>query len=262
MTLDNTNWPGPGAGSRLLVAGGSGGIGREVVRQALGHGLEVAVMDLPEPNHQHRIDSVHYIDFDARDPVSIEAATDKLKKDWGSLDAFVYLCGYPILPRKPLAETPLQAWLELMAVNLTSAHLLCSQLLPLFHQAKNPSIVTVASSLAYQVMPGMGAYAASKGGLISLTKALAAEYAPRIRVNAVAPGAVETAFLAGGTGREGIENDRSWFDGLKDKYIANIPLARTATPQDVAGPVFFLCGASSQYMTGQVLHLNGGRLTP
>lgn len=262
MTLDNANWPGPSAGSRLLVAGGSGGIGREVVRQALDHGLEVAVMDLPEPNRKHRMEHVRYIDFDARDPASIEAATDGLKTDWRSLDAFIYLCGYPILPRKPLAETPLQAWLDLMAVNLTSAHLLCSQLLPLLRQAPSPSIVTVASSLAYQVMPGMGAYAVSKGGLVGLTKALAAEYAPRIRVNAVAPGAVETAFLAGGTGREDIENDRSWFDTLKDKYVANIPLARTATPQDIAGPIFFLCGASSSYMTGQVLHLNGGRLTP
>src|SRR5690606_38039821 len=107
-----------------------------------------------------------------------------------------------------------------------------------------------------------GAYAASKGGLISLTKALAAEYAPQIRVNAVAPGAVETDFLAGGTGRESIENDRSWFDNLKDKYVANIPLGRTATPADIAGPIFCLCGSSARYMTGQLLHLNGGRLTP
>lgn len=111
-------------------------------------------------------------------------------------------------------------------------------------------------------MPGMGAYATSKGGLISLTKGLAAELAPAIRVNSVAPGAVETDFMSGGTGRFTKRDDRSWFDTMSEKYRSTIPLGRVAEPDDIVGPILFLSGQASRYMTGQVLHLNGGRLTP
>ncbi|TBY02483.1 SDR family oxidoreductase [Rhizobium laguerreae] len=111
-------------------------------------------------------------------------------------------------------------------------------------------------------MPGMSAYAASKGGLISLTKAFAAELAPTVRANSVAPGAVDTDFLSGGTGRVEDKGARSWFDDISAKYVASIPLGRVANEQDVVGPMLFLAGQGSRYMTGQVLHLNGGRLTP
>ena len=126
-----------------------------------------------------------------------------------------------------------------MSVNLTSAHILVRELLPLLRASETPSITTVASSLGYQVMPGMGAYAASKGALVSLTKAFAMELAPHVRANVVAPGAVETAFLGGGTGREDIVSDRGWFDQLSDKYVSSIPLGRVASPADIVGPSCF-----------------------
>jgi NAD(P)-dependent dehydrogenase (short-subunit alcohol dehydrogenase family) len=149
-----------------------------------------------------------------------------------------------------------------MSVNLRSAFLLINEAAPLLRKAAAPAIVTVASSLAYQVMPGMGPYAASKGGLITLTKAFAMELAPKIRVNAVAPGAVDTDFMAGGTGRIVNAEDGSWFASMRDRYESLVPLGRIAEPADVIGPVLFLAGSGSAYMTGQVLHLNGGRLTP
>ena len=141
--------------------------------------------------------------------------------------------------RAVLAEVALPAWNDLMSVNLTSAHILVRELLPLLRASETPSITTVASSLGYQVMPGMGAYAASKGALVSLTKAFAMELAPHVRANVVAPGAVETAFLGGGTGREDIVSDRGWFDQLSDKYVSSIPLGRVASPPTSSGPSCF-----------------------
>ncbi|CAB3741055.1 3-oxoacyl-[acyl-carrier-protein] reductase FabG [Paraburkholderia sediminicola] len=257
------NWLGPARGSHMIVAGGCGGIGRELVAQAVAYGVDVTVLDLPGSIvPAHCIEGARYISFDARDEASIGAAISKVADQWKHVDAFVFLCGYPILPRRPLSEVSLSAWNDLMQVNLTSAYLLTNALLPLLRESEWPSITTVASSLGYQVMPGMGAYATSKGALVSLTKALAMELAPKIRVNAVAPGAVETEFLGGGTGREELGNDRTWFDAMSDKYVSAVPLGRVAAPSDVAGPILFLAGRGAAYMTGQVLHLNGGRLTP
>ncbi|WP_028602455.1 SDR family NAD(P)-dependent oxidoreductase [Ottowia thiooxydans] len=256
------NWLGPAPGSHMVVAGGCGGIGVELVREAVDRGLRVTVLDLAQSRAAlPDIAGVDYIDFDARNAESISEAVRAVSERADRVDSFVFLCGYPILPRRPLAEVPLSAWHELMEVNLTSAYLLAGGLLPLLRKSDQAAIVTVASSLAYQVMPGMGAYAASKGALISLTKALAMECAPHVRANVVAPGAVDTEFLGGGRGRESTV-DRGWFDDMAAKYVSSIPLGRVAEPSDVTGPIFFLTGAGSKYMTGQVLHLNGGRLTP
>ena len=254
---------GPPSGSRIVLAGGAGGIGRELIAacHALGH--RVVVLDLQASiDGSAKVDGVDYIAFDGADPGSIAAAVAAVAQKGEAVDGFVFLSGYPILPRRPLQDVSLADWNALMDVNLRSAYLLTTGLLPLLAKASAPAIVTVASSLGYQVMPGMAAYATSKGGLVSLTKALAMENAPRIRVNAVAPGAVETSFLGGGTGREEMASDRSWFDSMSDKYVASIPLGRVAEPADVAAPILFLLGSASAYMTGQVLHLNGGRLTP
>ena len=255
---------GPARSSRMVVAGGCGGIGRELVTQAIASGVEVVVLDLPASMRDDtKVDGAQYIGFDASDPSTIEAAAARVETQWDRVDSFVFLSGYPILPKRPLAEISLSQWNHLMSVNLTSAYLLANAFLPMLRKSEQAAMVTVASSLAYQVMPGMGAYATSKGGLVSLTKALAAECAPRIRANVVAPGAVEnTDFLVGGPARGDTDTDRSWFDAMVGKYVATIPLGRVAMPADVVGPILFLAGPASGYMTGQVLHLNGGRLTP
>ena len=121
-----------------------------------------------------RVAGARYVGFDALEEQSMVEAVAQIRSAWRNVDAFVFLCGYPILPRRPLAEVALPAWNDLMSVNLTSAHILVRELL--LRASETPSITTVASSLGYQVMPGMGAYA-SKGALVSLTKAFAMELA-------------------------------------------------------------------------------------
>jgi 3-oxoacyl-[acyl-carrier protein] reductase len=117
--------------------------------------------------------------------------------------------------------------------------------------------VNVASGLATRVMPGFGPYSASKAALIALTKAVAVENAPAIRANAVAPAAIDTDFLVGGTGR-----DRTGSHLDRDAYVKLIPMKRLGAPADVVGPILFLLGPASGYMTGQTLYINGGALTP
>jgi NAD(P)-dependent dehydrogenase (short-subunit alcohol dehydrogenase family) len=106
-------------------------------------------------------------------------------------------------------------------------------------------------------MPGFGPYSASKAALIALTKAVAVENAPAIRANAVAPAAVDTDFLVGGTGRERTDSHLD-----RESYMKLIPLRRLGLPADVVGPILFLLGPASGYMTGQTLYINGGALTP
>jgi 3-oxoacyl-[acyl-carrier protein] reductase len=118
----------------------------------------------------------------------------------------------------------------------------------------------MASGIASLGTPGYGPYGAAKAGVITLAKTLAQEWAPAIRVNAVAPAAVDTAFLRGGTGRGREDGPPERLD--VEGYVQRIPLARIATPVDVVGPILFLLGPASAYMTGQTLHINGGSLLP
>ncbi|MGY8635428.1 SDR family oxidoreductase [Bradyrhizobium sp. 14AA] len=253
----------PNPGSRVLIAGGCGGIGRELTKACVSLDLDVTVLDIaPAIEAATREDNVHYICFDGRDAASIRGAVAECARDRDSMDAFFFLSGFTIGQNRRLAEVALEKWNELITVNLTSAYLLVNEVTPLLRKATAPAIITVVSSLAYQPRPGMGPYAASKGGLVTLTKAFASELAPQIRVNAVAPGAVDTEFLSGGTGRTKDLEERSSFEAGREKYESLIPLGRMATPTDVVGPMLFLSSPASAYMTGQVLHLNGGRLTP
>jgi NAD(P)-dependent dehydrogenase (short-subunit alcohol dehydrogenase family) len=96
-----------------------------------------------------------------------------------------------------------------------------------------------------------------------LTKAIAMENGPAIRANVVAPSAVDTAFLGGGTADGGEQPGAdSWFKQNVEAYVASIPLGRLATADDIVGPILFLAGPGSRYITGQVIHVNGGRITP
>ena len=247
----------PSPGSHLVVVGGCGGIGRAVVDAAVAMDLRVTVLDLaaslaaaPPPR------GVTARSIDVTEPRIVQAAFSAL----GPIDALVNLAGFT-LAKTPVAELEPEQWDTVLAANLTGAWHVARAALPLLHQAARPgapsALVHVSSGLAARVLPGYGPYAAAKAGLIALTKSIAVENAPLVRANAVAPGAVDTAFLDGGTGRSAT-NTRLDISA----YAATIPMGRIADPLDVAGPILFLCGPGSAYMTGQVLWINGGALTP
>ena len=251
----------PAPGTRMVVVGGCGGIGRRLVEIGAGLGLRLAVVDLPKSLADHPPpDGVAAYQADVRDEAQVARAFAGLDAEWGGLDVLVHLPGYT-LPPTPLEEISEAEWEDVLSVNLKSAFLAARHGLPLLRRAGKASIVTAASGLAVHVEPGVAPYAASKAGLIALTKALAKENAPAIRANVVAPGAVDTAFSRGGTGREPIED---WFHSraMGDDILKTIPLGRIAVPDDVVGPILFLAGDASRFMTGQVLYINGGRLMP
>ncbi|GIX15579.1 MAG: acetoacetyl-CoA reductase [Paracoccaceae bacterium] len=239
---------------RLALLGGCGGIGRALCARALAEGWKVTVLDLPASLDRHPPPAaVERVPIDLRDPPSVAAAFAGL----GPLQGFVHLSGYTTSLRR-LEDTSLDEFDEVMAGNFRGAYLAARAALPLLRDGGGVMVIIV-SGLAAQVRPGYGLYGANKAAMVHLTRTLAVEAAPVVRVNAVAPSAVDTAFLRGGTGRS---DEDAPPDVDLEAYARETPLGRMARPEDVVGPVMFLLGPDSGFMTGQVLWVNGGRFMP
>jgi len=236
----------------MVVVGGCGGIGRAVVSAAVAAGLSVVVLDLAASIQKHHVpEGVQALALDASSEESVAAAFGKIE----GIDCLINLCGFKV-EQKPIGELSVEAWDDSISGNLRSAFLVSQYAL---RKMTTGSIVHVSSGLGVYGGATYGPYAAAKGGINALTKTLAREYAPRIRANAVAPSYVETAFGKGGTGRSA-ETDAETLD--KTAYVRSIPLARLGAAQDIVGPIMFLAGPASAYITGQVLHVNGGSFMP
>ena len=148
----------------------------------------------------------------------------------------------------PLLETEPAAWQKTLDVNLTGAWLTARQAARRMAAQGRGSLVFMTSLAGLDPFPGLGAYNVSKAGLIALMKTLAKELAPKVRVNAIAPGLIETRFSAA------LFQNREAYESL----IAATPLRRHGQPEDVVGAALFLASDASAYMTGQVLVLDGG----
>jgi NAD(P)-dependent dehydrogenase (short-subunit alcohol dehydrogenase family) len=250
----------PSPGSRIAIVGGCGGIGRALVDACLALELKVAVLDLATALSRDPLASdVLTVAADASDEGDVGRGFGALADAWGGLDILVFVTGIAIIPPVKIDELDVAQWDRLLDINLRSAFLCARAALPIM-KPHGGSIVTISSSLAFNPNRGFGAYVASKGGLVSLTKAIAAENGPIVRANIVAPSAVDTPFLAGGSGQTG--GSDTWFKADLERYVAAIPLQRLAVPDDVVGPILFLAGPGARYITGQTLHVNGGRITP
>lgn len=236
---------------KLVVLGGCGGIGRALVSAARAAQHKVIVIDLASSITQHP-PSVRAVEVDVTRPETLDAAAEEI----GDIDGFVNLCGF-MAPPQPVAEYPPALWDELLSGNLTAAYHASRAFAPRI--ASGGALVHVGSGLGHNARPGFGAYAVSKAGIAALTRQLALELAPRVRVNCVAPSAVDTWFLRGGTGRSQ-EGQPPPIDVAG--YAAAIPMGRIARPDDVTGPILFLLGDEARYVTGQVLHVNGGAYMP
>lgn len=240
---------------RIAVIGAAGGIGRAVVQSLVGAGHCVIALDLPASLERHAL-GVPSIPIDVQSADAIDTAAAELAGMGQPLDGLVNLAGYTH-GVMPLADTGTEAFDDTVAGNLRGMFLATKALLPVM--AAEASIVMVSSGLAQFIRPGHGAYAASKAGVIALAKTFALECAPKVRVNAVAPGPVQTAFLTGGTGRSD-ENEPSLVE--VEQFAAAVPMGRIAQPEDIVGPIEFLLGPQSSFMTGQVLWVNGGAYMP
>jgi len=246
-------------GRRICVLGGCGGIGSGVVRACLANGDDVAVLDLKASLTRHPTAArVYAVEIDGSDEASVTNAFALIAERWAALDGFVNAAGF-LIALRPLAQTPANEFDTTIEGNVRTAFLCCKAAMGLLEKGEAPSLINVASGLGGFIRPQYGPYAASKAAMIALTKTLALEHAPRVRANAVAPGAVDTAFLRGGTGRSD-ERNSSTLDIAA--YSTAIPLRRIAVVDDIVGPIIFLLGPQSKYMTGQTLWVNGGAYMP
>ncbi|MEO7938584.1 MAG: SDR family oxidoreductase [Burkholderiaceae bacterium] len=247
---------GPRPGARVVVAGGCGGMGRALVGALCDTGVHVAVLDQPSALRQHPPPSgVLAISMDGSDAFSVRDAFAQVRAQWSSVDGFCNLIGF-MKSWVHIADMPIEAFDEVVAGNLRP-HFLCAQaVLPLLHAAGHGAMVNVSSTLGMDVGKGYVHYSACKAGIIALTKGLARENAPRVRVNGIAPGLTDTAFLQGGTGRPAV------FEAMDpQRYGERVPLGRIAVPEDMVGPILFLLGDASRYVNGETMIVDGGVYT-
>ena len=239
----------------LAVLGAAGGIGRDLCEAASARGWQVAALDLPASLERHAPPHPSRA-VDATDAAALDAAAARARDAVGPLGGFVNLAGF-MSPHAPLAEAPEAIFKEVIEGNLTGTFLAARAFAP--RLADGGAMVFAGSGLGHMARPGFGPYGAAKAAIAQMAKQMALEWAPRLRVNCVAPSAFDTAFLRGGTGRA--EEDAPI--GLDfDAYAQAVPMKRIAQARDVTGPILFLLSCDAAYVTGQTLHVNGGTFMP
>jgi 3-oxoacyl-[acyl-carrier protein] reductase len=178
-------------------------------------------------------------------PHEIDRLFEQLEGEWGGLDCLVNNAG--VWRRNPLATLDVEELENSWRINLRGVFLCGRRALPLLDGSADGNMINISSTAGQRGEAFYSPYAASKGAIIALTKSWSTELAPEIRVNAVAPGWVDTEMciepFAGG-GREAIES--------------TIPLGRVASPEDVAGSVLFLASPLARHITGEIVNVNGG----
>jgi len=239
----------------ILITGAAGGIGRASVALFAEKGWRVIGVDRNEfgddfPKHGL------FIRSDISRPEDMEAIFEQAKAFTETLDALVNNAALQVA--KPLVQTTVEEWDAVMAANLRSVFLGVKLAYPLLKAGNGGAIVNVSSVHAVQTSANIAAYAASKGGLLALTRAMAIEFAPdNIRANAILPGAVDTPMLRAGLGRghvgQGGVQER--LDNLARKTVNG----RVGTPEEIAQAIYFLAdNEQSSFMTGQAMIVDGG----
>lgn len=239
----------------LLITGAAGGIGRATVDVFTEHGWKVIGVDR-SPKYDSFPKSGVYIQADISLPEKLEAIYDKVSAFTDTLDAVVHNAAIQIA--KPLLETTAEEWDMVMASNLRSVFLGAKLAYPLLKAHGGGAIVNVSSVHAVATSANIATYAASKGGLLALTRAMAIEFAPdEIRVNAILPGAVDTPMLRAGLGR-GHVGHGDMLDRLENLARKTVN-GRVGQPEEIARSIYFLADHSqSSFMTGQALIVDGG----
>ena len=239
----------------VLITGAAGGIGRATVKLFASSGWRVIGVDRAPFGEPFPEDGV-YIQFDISIGGNLESIFEQAHAYTGALNALVNNAAVQIT--KPLLQTSVEEWDAVMASNLRSVFLSAKLAHPLFKAAEGGAIVNVSSVHAVATSANIAAYAASKGGLLALTRAMAIEFAPdNIRVNAILPGAVDTPMLRAGMNRGHVSGGdiQTRLDNLARKTVNG----RIGQPGEIAHAIYFLADeVQSSFMTGQAMIVDGG----
>lgn len=241
-------------GHICLVTGASRGIGAEIARAVAAAGAATAIN-----YHNSKYEALQLLEelnaqgykamavkADVSKGRDVEAMYADIEDKWGSVDLLVNNAGVSL--RRLLTETSEEEWHQVMDINLKGAFLCSRQALPAMIRNRFGRIVNIASIWGLRGASCEAVYAASKGGLIALSRSMAAEMGPSgISVNAIAPGPVQTDML-----NQELDNDEV------TTLASDIPLGRLAVPGDIAAACLFLLSPAASYINGQVLGLDGG----
>jgi gluconate 5-dehydrogenase len=243
------------AGKVAIVTGGAGGLGRPISLGLAKCGADVVVDDLAVANPEAVADDIKAlghkalaVSYDVTSAASMKDMVEQVMKEFGKIDILVNVAG--INARFSAEEMPPEEFEKVVRFNTLGTFLPCQAVSRVMIEQKRGKIINMGS-VRGSVAPSMGgtAYATSKGGVHQLTRTLAAEWAKyNINVNGVAPALVMTDMT-----REFLSKPEVY-----SKMTAEIPLARLGDPQDLVGPIVLLASDDSDFMTGQILYVDGG----
>jgi NAD(P)-dependent dehydrogenase (short-subunit alcohol dehydrogenase family) len=239
-----------------VVCGAGGGIGGAIAQALAGYGANVVLVDRDPASARSKADLITGMGakalpygLDITDFAAIEKMTEAAVAEFGRIDILVNSAGMNI--RKAVVDIHQEDWDPVIDVNLKGAVFCCQAAARIMIKQNKGKIINIASISSILGHPDRGAYAASKGGLIQVTKVMATEWARyNICVNAISPAAVDTPFI------DGLKKNRERLDREK----ARIPLGRIAIPEDIMGAAVFLASDASDFITGHNLIIDGGRI--
>ena len=238
-------------GRHAVITGGATGLGFAIAQRLIASGGSVTIWDRDEATAQHAAKELGAaaVTVDVADHASVKEAVAKTMQGTARIDALVNSAGITG-PIATLWDYPVEAWREVMEVNLDGLFLCCREVLPVMREAGYGRVVNIASVAGKEGNPNASAYSASKAAVIALTKSLGKELADTgIRVNCVTPAPVKTRI----------------FEQMTEAHIqymlSKIPMGRFGTPEEVAALVAWLCTEECSYSTGAVFDLSGGRTT-
>lgn len=235
-------------GRRIIVTGAASGMGRAIATLFASHGARQTLFDVNgEALAALRIENADVAVVNMADREAVVAATEAAAEAMGGIDGLVNAAG--ILRVAPFADTGPEIWHEVMGVNLHGPYYLSHAAVPHLKRADKATVVNISSLAGLQGLEAMSAYVASKAGLIGLTRAMAADLAPKIRTNAIAPGLIKTAMtLALVQGSSA---------GVDEMGLSNVA-GRPGTPEEIAELALFLSSERSSFINGTTTAIDGG----
>ncbi|TJV46144.1 MAG: SDR family oxidoreductase [Mesorhizobium sp.] len=231
------------SGRRIVITGAASGIGRATARMFNEEGAKVILLDCNRAGLDTTLDGGEGVvaEVDITKEADVQRTIDECAKRVGGIDGVVNAAG--IMLTGPTVDMSIETWRQVIDVNLSGSFFVVKACLPWLLKSGGATIVNIASGAGLLPnAPGLVAYAASKGGVIAMTKSLASDLAPGIRVNCVCPGMVDTPMA----------------DGFRQN-VGNYALKRLADPDEIAKALLFLTCAESSYITGAALAVDGGR---